>query len=120
MRISTKRVRFLEEIGMMGRYFFSGGVFPVVGDNGEPREITVKPRTLLVNTELCPTPETENSTVLHECSHAFLDDRFFTLQALSGSPYPVCAGRSLGFFLLWIEGRCPIPSARGGRFPGTA
>lgn len=99
MRISTKRVRFLEEIGMMGRYFFSGGVFPVVGDNGEPREITVKPRTLLVNTELCPTPETENSTVLHECSHAFLDDRFFTLQALSGSP---------------------IPSARGGRFPGTA
>lgn len=100
MRISTKRVRFLEEIGMMGRYFFSGGVFPVVGDNGEPREITVKSRTLLVNTELCPTPETENSTVLHECSHAFLDDRFFTLQALSGSPYPVCAGRSLARIFL--------------------
>lgn len=104
MRISTKRVRFLEEIGMMGRYFFSGGVFPVVGDNGEPREITVKSRTLLVNTELCPTPETENSTVLHECSHAFLDDRFFTLQALSGSPYPVCAGRSLSWHCLKPNG----------------
>lgn len=80
---------------MMGRYFFSGGVFPVVGDNGEPREITVKSRTLLVNTELCPTPETENSTVL-----ARLPRR------------PLLHAPSFE--------RKPLSSARGGRFPGTA
>ena len=117
MRISTKRVRFPEEINMMGRYFFSGGVFSVIGENGEPGEITVKPRTLLVNTELCPTPETENSTVLHECSHAFLDDRFFMLQALSGRPYPVCAGRSPSGYCVKPNGRLEWMELHASKLP---
>ena len=43
--------------------------------------------TILINIDLCPTPEIENSTLIHECCHVFLDLTFFKLQMLSGKPF---------------------------------
>lgn len=43
--------------------------------------------TILINMDLCTTREIENSTIVHECCHVYLDLPFFKLQMLSGKPF---------------------------------
>ena len=49
--------------------------------------------TVLINTALCRTEEAENTTLVHECCHVYLDRLFFRLQMLSGKPCTVSMSR---------------------------
>lgn len=95
MGLVTRKVRFRPGTDKRGLIYFTKETVPILGWDGEPKEINVKPLTLLINADLCPTPEIENSTVIHECSHAYLDSRFFLLQALAGGDRAACTGRTV-------------------------
>lgn len=94
MGLRTRTVRFPKGSDMQGLIFFSETKYPVRNENGDPAEINIPPMTILVNRDLCSTPEIENSTVVHECAHAYLDHRFFLLQSLSGNGAAACMGKS--------------------------
>jgi hypothetical protein len=51
--------------------------------------------TVLINTDLCPTREIKNSTLIHECCHVYLDLLFFKLQMLSGKPFTSFTSRKV-------------------------
>ena len=95
MRIATRKVRLRPGTDKRGIIYFSEKTVPIIGWDGVPKEITVRPLTMLINADLCPTPEIENSTVVHECVHAYLDSRFFLLQSLAGGERDACMGRSV-------------------------
>lgn len=94
MGLRTRTVRFPKGSDMQGLIFFSESRYPVRDENGNLSEIAVDPMTILVNRDLCCTPEIENSTIVHECAHAYLDRRFFLLQSLSGNGAAACMGKS--------------------------
>lgn len=94
MGLRTRTVRFPKGSDMQGLIFFSESKYPVRNENGDCAEINVPPMTILVNRDLCSTPEIENSTIVHECAHAYLDHRFFLLQSLSGNGAAACMGKS--------------------------
>lgn len=95
MRIVTRKVRLRPGTNKRGIIYFSEKTVLIIGWDGVPKEITVRPLTMLINADLCPTPEIENSTVVHECVHVYLDSRFFLLQSLAGGEHDACTGRSV-------------------------
>lgn len=95
MKLIVRTVRLPKGSDARGLIFFSDSRVKVLDDNDNETEISVLPLTILLNTDLCPTGEIRNSTLVHECVHAYLDFRFFMLQSLSGKPYNSCMGRSL-------------------------
>lgn len=95
MRLIVKHVRLPKESDTRGLIFFTRSRVTVLNDDNSCRVMEVLPMTILLNTDLCPTEEIKNSTVVHECVHAYLDYRFFMLQSLSGKPYEASMGRSV-------------------------
>ncbi|MBQ4448497.1 MAG: helix-turn-helix domain-containing protein [Clostridia bacterium] len=95
MKLKVKHVRLPKGSDVRGLIYFSRATVTVLDDNDRFKALDVTPLTILLNTDLCPTPEMKNSTVVHECVHAYLDYRFFMLQSLSCEPYKACMGRSL-------------------------
>ena len=87
MKLHVRRVRFENGSDIQGRIYFDSAWVTLRDENGRIRKEMIPPMTVLVNIELCPTPEIENSTVVHECCHVYLDLPFFKLQMLSGNPY---------------------------------
>ena len=87
MNLRIRRVRFERGSNIQGRIYFGKTKVSLQGEDGKLIEETVKPGTILINMDLCPTKETENSTIVHECVHMFLDLPFFMLQMLSGRPF---------------------------------
>lgn len=95
MKLIVRTVRLPKDSDARGLFFFSNSRVRVLDDNDNESEMSVLPLTILLNTDLCPTGEIGNSTLVHECVQAYLDFRFFMLQSLSGKPYNACMGRSL-------------------------
>ena len=87
MKLSARRVRFEQGSDIQGRIYFDWTRARIRDESGRVTEIKVPPMTILINTDLCPTAEIENSTLIHECCHVFLDLFFFKLQMLSGKPF---------------------------------
>ena len=95
MKLKVKHVRLPKGSDARGQIYFSKATVTVLDDNDRFKALDVTPLTILLNIDLCPTSEMKNSTVVHECVHAYLDYRFFMLQSLSGEQYDACMGRSL-------------------------
>ena len=87
MQLEVRRVRFEQGSDIQGRIYFDWTWVKLRDESGNIRKEKIPPMTILINTDLCPTPEIENSTVIHECCHVFLDLPFFKLQMLSGKPF---------------------------------
>ena len=87
MQLEVRRVRFEQGSDIQGRIYFDWTWVNLRDESGRIRKEKIPPMTILINTDLCPTPEIENSTVIHECCHVFLDLPFFKLQMLSGKPF---------------------------------
>lgn len=87
MQLEVRRVRFEQGSDIQGRIYFDWTWVKLRDESGRIRKEKIPPMTILINTDLCPTPEIENSTVIHECCHVFLDLPFFKLQMLSGKPF---------------------------------
>lgn len=87
MGLSVRKVRYEKGSDCQGRIYFDWTKVRLRGADGVVREESIPPMTVLVNLDNCLTPETENSTIVHECCHMFLDMPFFMLQMLSGKPY---------------------------------
>lgn len=87
MQLEVRRVRFEQGSDIQGRIYFDWTWVKLRDESGSIRKEKIPPMTILINTDLCPTPEIENSTVIHECCHVFLDLPFFKLQMLSGKPF---------------------------------
>ena len=87
MKLTVKRVHFPAGSDIQGRIYFDRTEVTVRDKSGREVRAVVEPMTILVNVDLCPTPEIENSTIVHECCHVYLDLRFFKLQMLSGKPF---------------------------------
>lgn len=71
----------------MGQFFFDDGAAQVIGPDGNERTLFIPKDTILINTAVCTTPEMENSTILHECVHKYLDLPFFLLQCMAGREF---------------------------------
>ena len=87
MDLAVRRVRFESDSDIQGRIYFDWSAVRIRDEQGQYHEEKIQPRTVLINADLCPTPEIENSTIVHECCHVFLDMLFFKLQMLSGKPF---------------------------------
>lgn len=87
MQLEVRRVRFEQGSDIQGRIYFDWTWVKLRDKNGSISKEKIPPMIILINTDLCPTPEIENSTVIHECCHVFLDLPFFKLQMLSGKPF---------------------------------
>ena len=87
MKLIVRTVRLPKGSDARGLIFFSDSRVKILDDNDNETEISAFPLTILLNTDLCPTGEIRNSTLVHECVHAYLDYRFFMLQSLGGKPY---------------------------------
>ena len=87
MNLKIRRVRFEWGSNIQGRIYFDTTKVTLRDRNGQLTEEIIDAGTILINTDLCPTKEMENSTIVHECVHMFLDLPFFLLQMLSGRPF---------------------------------
>ena len=87
MKLEVRKVRFEKGSDIQGRIYFDWTWVTIRDKNGKVTREKIPPMTILINTDLCPTPEIENSTIIHECCHVYLDLPFFKLQMLSGKPY---------------------------------
>ena len=87
MNLEVRKVRFEKNSDIQGRIYFDWTSVRIVDENGEGKVERIPPMTILVNSELCTSREVENSTIIHECCHVFLDLPFFKLQMLGGRPY---------------------------------
>ena len=87
MKLEVRRVRFESNSDIQGRIYFDWTWVKTRDEHGQYHEEKIPPMTVLINVDLCPTPEIENSTIVHECCHVFLDLPFFKLQMLSGRPF---------------------------------
>lgn len=87
MKLQPRRVRFEKGSDIQGRIYFDWTEVTLRNENGAIVKEKIPPMTILINMDLCPTPEIENSTLIHECCHVFLDLPFFKLQMLSGKPF---------------------------------
>lgn len=87
MNLEVRRVRFERGSDIQGRIYFDWTMVRIRDENGYYHEEKIPPMTVLINIDLCPTQEIENSTIVHECCHVFLDLPFFKLQMLSGKPF---------------------------------
>ena len=87
MKLKIRKIRFERGSDIQGRIYFDRTEVEFRDEHGIVRKEKIEPMTILVNTDLCTTPETENSTIVHECCHVYLDLMFFQLQKLSGRPF---------------------------------
>ena len=87
MKLEVRRVRFERGSDIQGRIYFDWTWVRTRDESGQYHEEKIPPMTVLINIDLCPTQEIENSTIVHECCHVFLDLPFFKLQMLSGKPF---------------------------------
>lgn len=87
MKLEIRKVRFERGSDIQGRIYFDWTWVTIRGENGEMKKEKIPPMTILINTDLCTTREIENSTIVHECCHVYLDLPFFKLQMLSGKPF---------------------------------
>lgn len=95
VRLNVRRERFEADSSLRGVICFADKTIKTLDESGTPKDVIVRAGTIVVNQILCPTPEIENSTIVHECAHYYLDRHFFMLQALSGNPSYMAAGRSV-------------------------
>ena len=93
MKLEVRKVRFEQGSDIQGRIYFDWTWVTIRDKDGKITREKIPPMTILINTDLCPTPEIENSTIIHECCHVFLDLPFFKLQMLSGKPYSCYTSR---------------------------
>lgn len=87
MKLHVRKVRFEAGSDIQGRIYFDWTWVELKDENGIVRKERIAPMTVLINKDLCRTAEVENSTIIHECCHVYLDLPFFKLQMLSGKPY---------------------------------
>lgn len=87
MKLEVRKVRFERGSDIQGRIYFDWTWVTIRDKSGKPKREKIAPMTILINMDLCPTREIENSTIIHECCHVYLDLPFFKLQMLSGKPY---------------------------------
>ena len=87
MKLEVRKVRFEQGSDIQGRIYFDWTWVTIRDKNGKVTREKIPPMTILINMDLCPTPEIENSTIIHECCHVYLDLPFFKLQMLSGKPF---------------------------------
>lgn len=80
MKLEVRRVRFEPGSDIQGRIYFDWAWVRTRDEKGQYHEEKIPPMTVLINIDLCPTKEIENSTIVHECCHVFLDLPFFKLQ----------------------------------------
>ncbi len=92
MGLAVREARFPAENDALGLLTFGAATVPLPDETGEVREKTVPPGTILVNTRLCRNVFVRNSTVVHECAHAYLNYAFFLLQGMQNG-VSVCAAR---------------------------
>jgi transcriptional regulator with XRE-family HTH domain len=71
----------------MGRIYFTADRVKFDQGEGFFGYYKIMPMTILINRELCKTPEMINSVIIHECCHLFLDMPFFSLQMLADKPF---------------------------------
>lgn len=95
MKLEVRRVRFEPNSNIQGRIYFDWTVVRTRDEHGQYHEEQIQPMTVLINVDQCPTPEIENSTIVHECCHVFLDLTFFKLQMLSGKPFTSFTSRKI-------------------------
>ena len=87
MKLDVRKVRFEKGSDIQGRIYFDWTWVTLRNGKGGLEREKIPPMTILINMDLCPTREIENSTIIHECCHVYLDLPFFKLQMLSGKPY---------------------------------
>lgn len=103
MKLEVRRVRFESNSDIQGRIYFDWTWVKTRDEHGQHHEEKIPPMTVLINVDLCPTPEIENSTIVHECCHVFLDLPFLNYRcSAEGHSHPSRAGngRSGGFLRL--------------------
>ncbi|MBQ6318041.1 MAG: hypothetical protein IJI13_11045 [Oscillospiraceae bacterium] len=89
MGLKVRRVRLESGSEAMGLVTFDRMRVKLQDAEGRVKEESIPPMTVLINTALCRTEEAENTTLVHECCHVYLDRLFFRLQMLSGKPCTV-------------------------------
>lgn len=93
MGLKVRRVRLESGSEAMGLVTFDRMRVRLEDAEGRVTEESIPPMTVLINTALCRTEEAENTTLVHECCHVYLDRLFFRLQMLSGKPCTVSMSR---------------------------
>lgn len=83
MGLRIRRVRLEEGSCQQGRIIFDRSEVLLRDRDGKAYRETVEPMTVLINTDLCRSPIAENTTLVHECCHVFLDLPFFLLQRMA-------------------------------------
>ena len=96
MKLDVHRVRYEAGSEIMGEVFFDWTDVVLRDRGGNSKTVRVPPMTILINTDRNGSPEIENSTVVHECCHVYLDLLYFRLQMLSGSSVTSHARRTRG------------------------
>ena len=93
MGLKVRHVRLESGSEAMGLVTFDRMRVKLEDAEGRVTEESIPPMTVLINTALCRTEEAENTTLVHECCHVYLDRLFFRLQMLSGKPCTVSMSR---------------------------
>ncbi|MBO7670271.1 MAG: hypothetical protein J6S60_06735, partial [Oscillospiraceae bacterium] len=93
MGLKVRRVRLASGSEEMGLVSCERMRVRLQDSEGRVTEESIPPMTVLINTELCRTEEAENTTLVHECCHVYLDLLFFRLQMLSGKPCTAAMSR---------------------------
>ena len=112
MKLDVHRVRYEAGSEIMGEVFFDWTDVVLRDRGGNSKTVRVPPMTILINTDKCGSPEIENSTMVHECCHVYLDLLYFRLQMLSGSAVTSHARRVRGN-LIRPSVRTGAPSPKG-------
>ena len=86
MRVHVEYVRFADT-RCMGRAYFEHDTVELLTPDGHCYNSEVKPFTILIDRQVCNKAHCLNSTLVHECSHIYLDHTFFMLQFLTGNPF---------------------------------
>lgn len=78
---------------VMARIYYDITTEQIIDPAGHGHTIEIKPGTILVNLDACTNYAARNGSIVHECSHMYLDRWFFMLQLLTGKPYTAHTNR---------------------------
>lgn len=94
MGLRIRRTCFERGSDILGRICFEPVKMQVRSSGLAAEEKLVSPYWIVLNRDLCTDPDIENSTILHECAHYYLDRAFFAVQRMAGRPFSCFCERS--------------------------
>lgn len=79
----------------LGVYFSDDCIVETINETGQRVRTQFHAGDILLNKDLCEEKNVRDSTLIHECGHAALDQYFFAMQGMAGTRDYCCASRDL-------------------------